>query len=179
MEDYSAKETDIVYKGRYPLHSNEVVLAGILADKLDKKVRDRVTIKVAAKQADYLITGLSQSSNMGGMNASIRRDGFLKLTPDLKQQSLQIYLNKNSKSDVDKTLELGMGTYVSIVLKLGIGMIVITLVVVILVLYFVINSSVLRRITLFGVALVIVSYLTSMLITYRIRKISAYALVSE
>lgn len=175
-------------------------------------------------------------------------------------------MNKNSKSDVfinklksdygdsisatvdmDKTLKQGMGTYLSIVSKLGIGMMVITLVVVILVLYFVINSSVIRKkrelgiqkaigfttfqlmnqlslgflppimigvllgsaagitltnpfmsvamsamgimkanfiimtswITLFGVALVIVSYLTSMLITYRIRKISAYALVSE
>lgn len=203
---------------------------------------------------------------MGGMNASIRRDAFLKLNPDFKQQSLQIYLNKNSKSDVfinklksdygdsisatvdmDKTLEQGMGTYLSIVSKLGIGMMVITLVVVILVLYFVINSSVIRKkrelgiqkaigfttfqlmnqlslgflspimigvllgsaagitltnpfmsvamsamgimkanfiimtswITLLGVALVIVSYFTSMLITYRIRKISAYALVSE
>ncbi|AIQ18452.1 hypothetical protein H70357_18425 [Paenibacillus sp. FSL H7-0357] len=266
MEDYSAKETDTVYKGRYPLHSNEVVLAGILADKLDKKVGDRVTINVGAKQAEYLITGLSQGANMGGMNASIRRDAFLKLNPDFKQQSLQIYLNKNSKSDVfinklksdygdsisatvdmDKTLEQGMGTYLSIVSKLGIGMMVITLVVVILVLYFVINSSVIRKkrelgiqkaigfttfqlmnqlslgflspimigvllgsaagitltnpfmsvamsamgimkanfiimtswITLLGVALVIVSYFTSMLITYRIRKISAYALVSE
>jgi len=34
-------------------------------------------------------------------------------------------------------------------------------------------------ITLFGVAIVIVSYFTSMLITYRIRKISAYTLVTE
>lgn len=34
-------------------------------------------------------------------------------------------------------------------------------------------------IALFGVAIVIVSYITSMLITYRIRKISAYALISE
>jgi putative ABC transport system permease protein len=34
-------------------------------------------------------------------------------------------------------------------------------------------------IALFGVAIVILSYLTSMLITYRIRKISAYQLVSE
>ena len=34
-------------------------------------------------------------------------------------------------------------------------------------------------ITLFGIAIIILSYAVSMLITYRIRKISAYALVSE
>jgi putative ABC transport system permease protein len=34
-------------------------------------------------------------------------------------------------------------------------------------------------IALFGVSIVIVSYITSMLLTYRIRKISAYELISE
>ncbi|OKP83499.1 hypothetical protein A3844_21930 [Paenibacillus helianthi] len=266
MEDFSTKETNTVFKGRYPLHSNEVVLAGILADKMDKKIGDRVMIKVGAKQAEYMITGLSQGANMGGMNASIRWDGILKVNPDFKQQSLQIYLNKNSKADefvnklesdygdsivtsvdMDKIMDDGMGMYISIVSKLGMGMMVITIVVVILVLYFVIISSVIRKkrelgiqkaigfttfqlmnqlslgflppiiigvlfgsavgitltnplmsvamramgimkaqfviatswISLFGVALVVVSYCTSMLITYRIRKISAYALVSE
>ncbi|WP_438447064.1 ABC transporter permease [Gorillibacterium sp. sgz5001074] len=266
MDDFSTKETDTVYRGRYPLHSNEIVLAGVLADKVDKTIGDRVTIRVGENQAEYRITGLSQGSNMGGMNASIRRDGMLQLNPAFKQQSLQIYLNSGSKADefvkmlerdygdslnsaidMDKTLEQGMGMYTSIVSKLGTTMMAITIVVVILVLYFVINSSVIRKkrelgiqkaigfttlqlmnqlslgllppiligvvigsavgitqtnaimsvaqramgimkaqyiittswISLFGVALVLVSYLTSMLITYRIRKISAYALVSE
>ena len=203
---------------------------------------------------------------MGGMNASIRYDGIIKLNPNFKQQSLQIYLNKGvnagefvkklenlygdsliSTLDMDKNMELGMGVYTSIVSKVGIAILVVTIAVVILVLYFVINSSVIRRkrelgiqkaigfttfqlmnqlslgflppiivgvcigcvvgitqtnaimsvaqramgimkanyiitpvwIALFGVAIVIVSYITSMLITYRIRKISAYALVSE
>lgn len=132
-------------------------------------------------------------------------------------------------------------------IKVGISILVVTVAVVILALYFVINSSVIRRkrepgiqkaigfttfqlmnqitlgffppvitgvfigsavvimqtneimsiaqrsmgimkanfiitpgwIALFGVAVVIVSYVTSMFITYRIRKISAYAPVSE
>ncbi len=266
MDDFSTKETNTVYKGRYPLHSNEVVLAGVLADQVDKTIGDRVTISLGGKQAEYRITGLSQGSNMGGMNVSIRRDGMLQINPTFKQQSLQIYLNSGSKADefvnklerdygdslisaidMDKTLEQGLGMYTSIVSKLGTAMMVITVVVVILVLYFVINSSVIRKkrelgiqkaigfttlqlmnqlsigflppiligvvigsavgitqtnaimsaaqrtmgimkanyvittswIALFGVALILVSYLTSMLITYRIRKISAYALVSE
>ncbi|MFD1174850.1 ABC transporter permease [Paenibacillus puldeungensis] len=267
MEDYSAKETNTVYKGRYPLHSNEVVLAGRVADMLDKKVGDRVAIKTGAGQPqEYMITGLSQGANMGGLNASIRLDGILKIAPDFKQQSLQIYLNKDRKADefvnklehdyghslittvdMDKFMKQGTDMYASIVSKLGTAMIVITVFVVILVLYFVINALIVRKkrelgiqkaigfttfqlmnqlslgflppimigvligsvigvtqtnaimsvaqramgimkanytimtswVALFGVALVIVSYLTSMLITYRIRKISAYGLVSE
>jgi putative ABC transport system permease protein len=196
----------------------------------------------------------------------MRLDGMMKLNPNFKQQSLQIYLNKNvntgafvknikniygesllSAIDMDKIMEEGTGVYISIVSKVGIAILVVTIVVVILVLYFVINSSVTRKkrelgiqkaigfttyqlmnqlslgflppimigvcigsvvgimqtnsimsvaqramgimkanyiitpvwIALFGVAIVTVSYVTSMLITYRIRKISAYALVSE
>jgi putative ABC transport system permease protein len=266
MDDYSKKETSTVYQGRYPLHSNEIVIAGHLANMINKTIGDSVSLKIGDTQVQYLITGLSQGSYMGGMSASIRSDGMIKLNPDFKQRSLQIYLNKNVNSgkvvenienlygdriisilDMDKQMEDGMGVYVSIVSKVGISILVVTIVVVILVLYFVINSSIVRRkrelgiqkaigfttfqlmnqlslgflppiivgvcigsvigimqtnsimslaqramgimkagfiitpvwIALFGVAIVIVSYVTSMLITYSIRKISAYSLVTE
>lgn len=266
MDDYSAKETNTVYEGRYPLHDNEIVIAGYLSEIIQKNIGESVTLKMGDKQADFIITGLSQGAHMGGMNASIRRDGFFKLNPNFKQQQLQIYLNKDVNADkfikelekayknsiiatidMDKSMELGLGMYTSIVSKVGITMIVVMSLVVILVLYFVINSSIIRRkrelgiqkalgfttlqlmnqlsigflppiivgvligsivgitqtnalmtvaqramgimkanyiitpvwIALFGVAIVIISYITSMLITYQIRKISAYALVSE
>ena len=203
---------------------------------------------------------------MNSMVASIRHDGILKIAPDFKQTSLQIYLEENTSTaeyikildarfgssidasvDIDKAFAEDMGSYARIVSKLGVGMIVVTVFVVILILYFVINSSIIRQkqklgiqkaigfttfqlmnqlsigflppiitgvfigsilgmletntmisivsksmgvmkanfiitpgwIALFGIAIVLVSYMTSMLITYKIRKISAYALVSE
>lgn len=266
MEDYSEKETITVYQGRYPLHSNEIVLAGHLATILGKTVGDSVILKIGEEQAQFLITGLSQGAYMGGINASIRLDGMKKLNPNFLQQSLQIYLNNDVKAedfvkkiqklygttllsviDMDKMMEQGTGVYTSIISKVGIAILIVTITVVLLVLYFVINSSVTRRkrelgiqkaigfttlqlmnqlsisflppilvgvsigsvmgimltnhimsvaqramgimkanyiitpvwIALFGVAIVIISYVTSMLLTYRIRKISAYALVSE
>jgi putative ABC transport system permease protein len=267
MDDYADKETNTVYEGRYPLHSNEIVLAGHLASMLEKKIGDSVAVKIGdMEEARFIITGLSQGAYMGGMNASMRLDSMMKLNPNFKQQSLQIYLNKDvntgefvkdikniygesllSAIDMDKIMGEGTGVYIAIVSKVGIAILVVTIVVVILVLYFVINSSVTRKkrelgiqkaigfttyqlmnqlslgflppiiigvsigsvvgiiqtnaimsvaqramgimkanyiitpvwIALFGVAIVIVSYVTSMLITYRIRKISAYALVSE
>lgn len=189
-----------------------------------------------------------------------------KLSPDYKHQQLEIYLNKGVKTDqfvedlkstyekttsyildIDKEFEQGMGIYTSIVSKVGVSTLVINIVVVLLVLYFVINSSIIRKkrelgiqkavgfttfqlmnqislsflppvtigvilgcilgitqtnnimtvaqhsmnimkasyvitpgwVALVGAAIIVVSYLTSLLITFKIRKISAYALVTE
>lgn len=266
MDDYSKKETDTVYKGRYPFHSNEIVLAGHLANMLEKTIGDNVTLKIGDTEAQFIITGLSQGTYMGGMNVSIRHDGIIKLNPNFKQQSLQIYLKKDvdagkflgnlenlygdlliTSLDMDKTLQQGMGAYTSIVSKVGIAILVVAIAVIIFVLYFVISSSVIRRkrelgiqkaigfttlqlmnqlslgflpsiiagvcigsvvgitqtntilsvamrsqgimkatyiiapawIASFGVAIIFISYFTAMLITYRIRKISAYEMVSE
>jgi putative ABC transport system permease protein len=266
MKDYATKETDTVYEGRYPIHNNEIVIAGYLADILDKKVGDSVTLSAGDKSTKLLITGLSNGAYMGGMNASIRFDSMEELDPGFRQINLQIYLKKGvnaeefiielkaqygtslaSTLNMDKEMEIGTSVYTSIISKVGIVMLTITIIVVILVLYFVINSSVTRRkrelgiqkaigfttlqlmnqlslsflppvivgvvigsiigatqgnaimsiaqrsmgimkanyivtpvwIALFGAAIVLVSYVTSMLITSRIRKISAYSLVSE
>lgn len=266
MEDYKEKETNTIYEGRYPLHRNEIVLAGRLSELLNKTIGDIVTVQVGNHQSEFLVTGLSQGAFMGGINASITLDGMKQLNPNFKPFDLQIYLKENENSgefmeklkaiygdrvalyvDMDKTMEQGAGAYSSIISKVGIAVLAITILVVILVLYFVINSSVTRRrrelgiqkavgfttfqlmnqlsisfllpiifgviigcilgirqmnpvlsvaqrgmsvmktnyvitpglVALFGIAIVIEAYITSMMITYRIRKISAYALVCE
>lgn len=266
MKDYSQKETNTVYEGRYPLHSNEIAISGYLADMLDKKVGDTVTLTIGNEKSKYMITGLSSGANFGGRLADITYEGLKKLNPQFKQQTLQIYLDTGTDSanyvkklkeqfkdsllavnDMDKLMKEGTSVYTSMVSKVGCVMLSVTILVVILVLYFVINSSVTRRrrelgiqkaigfttwqlmnqislafllpvilgviigtyfgttqlnnimsvamrsagvmkasyliqpvwAVLFGVAIILISYATSMLITYRIRKISAYSLVSE
>ncbi|MDI9509676.1 MAG: ABC transporter permease, partial [Bacillota bacterium] len=191
---------------------------------------------------------------------------FIKINPNYKEQSLQIYLDKDydagilSKkleglykeeklaiTDMDYEIGVGAGVYTDIVSKVGITILVVTIAVVILVLYFVINSSIIRRkrelgiqkaigyttyqlmnqismgllpstiigvvigclvsatksnaimslvqrgmgimkanyvvvplwIIEFAILLIVVSYITSILLTYRVRKISAYALITE
>lgn len=266
MEDYGAKETDTIYEGRYPKHANEIAIAGHLAKMLNKDIGDSISVEYSGVKEDYLITGFTQGTFMGGINASIRRDGFIKINPNYKEQSLQIYLDKDydagilSKkleglykeeklaiTDMDYEIGVGAGVYTDIVSKVGITILVVTIAVVILVLYFVINSSIIRRkrelgiqkaigyttyqlmnqismgllpstiigvvigclvsatksnaimslvqrgmgimkanyvvvplwIIEFAILLIVVSYITSILLTYRIRKISAYALITE
>ena len=267
MDKYDKKETKLVYEGRYPKDNNEITLAGILAGRLNKSIGDTVTVGFGENKEHFKVVGLSNGSQMGGLNISILAKDYKRLNYNFKHQSLYIYLekgtdaaqfvtdleNKFDKSmlltavNFDKGMEEGMASYQKIVAAMGLVMLVITLFVVTLVLYFVISSSVIRKkrelgiqkaigfttyqlmnqlsisftipitigavigtllgafytnpmmslsmksmgvmkagfivdpywIISFGVATIVFSYLLSMVITWRIRKISAYALVTE
>lgn len=165
MRDYGEKETRLVYEGRYPEKKNEIVLAGILSERLEKTVGDTVEAGFGDKTEIFTITGLTNGSSMGGTNTCILADDFKRLNPDFKPQSLYIYLNEGTEtaafiekledkfdketvlsfSDFDKLMAEGMSSYQSIVAAMGLAMLVITLMVVALVLYFMISSSVIRR----------------------------------
>lgn len=267
VDDYSLKKTVTVYDGRYPKNEKEIVLAGILSERLNKGIGDTVSVKFGEKQLTCVVTGLSQGAQMGGLNASVSYDSMIYLFPEFKPTNLYIYLSEDENSDefvkelekkyndkqasaiIDmvKEFEQGMGSYTSIVSIVGSSILVVTMFIVILILYFVINSSIIRRkrelgiqkaigfttfqlmaeITLgflpsvfigtcigcligafesnnimslamgamgimranfivnpmwvvcFGIFIVLLSFVTSMLITWRVRKISAYALVTE
>jgi putative ABC transport system permease protein len=267
MENYDKKETKLVYEGHYPENANEISLAGILAERLEKTIGDTVNVRFGDNEEQFKVVGLSNGSQMGGLNTSILAKDYVRLNPQFKHQSLYIYLDKGTNAEqfvsklenkidksillaavnFDKGMEEGMASYQKIVAAMGLAMLVITLLVVTLVLYFVISSSVIRKkrelgiqkaigfttyqlmnqlsisftipiiigvvigtllgafytnpmmsvsmkgvgvmragfivdplwVITFGAATIIFSYLLSMLITWRIRKISAYALVTE
>lgn len=267
MNDYAGKETRLVYEGRYPKNKNEITLAGILAERLGKTVGDTVSVQFDTYKEQFKVVGLSNGSEMGGLNTSILSSDFERLNPSFRHESLYIYLDKGTDAaaftktleekfnrsmllstvNFDKQMADGMASYQKIVAAMGLAMLVITLLVVTLVLYFVISSSVIRKkrelgiqkaigfttyqlmnqlsvsftipiligaaigtllgafytnpmmsismkgagvmkagfivdpywVLAFGAATVVFSYLLAMLITWRIRKISAYALVTE
>ena len=266
MDDYSQKETDTVYEGRYPLHNNEVAISGTLAPMYNKKIGDTITVSLGETESEFLITGFTQGAFMNGKTIFLRTDGILLLNPTFKQQDLQIYLTKGTSTEtfisqfeaqysnhvllvtnVDKDIATGAGTYVTIVEQVGVVMSITTILIVLLVLYFVINSQVIRQkrelgiqkavgfttkqlmnqlslsllfpiiigvgigsligiiatnplmsivqrgmgvmkasyiitplwIILFGLVIALISYLFSLLLTSRIRNISAYTLVVE
>ncbi|MFA6308469.1 MAG: FtsX-like permease family protein [Clostridia bacterium] len=267
MEDYSKKETRLVYEGWYPENNNEITLAGILAQRLGKTIGDSVTVGVGKHQEKFKVVGLSNGSQMGGLNTSLLASDYGRINPSFRHQTLNIYLDKGTDAEVfinkledkfdksmlltavnfDKGMAEGMASYQKIIAAMGLAMLIITLLVVTLVLYFLISSSLIRKkrelgiqkaigfttyqlmnqlsisftvpiiigaligtllgafytnslmsismksvgvmrsgfivnqywIIAFGIATIVFSYLLSMLITWRIRKISAYALVTE
>lgn len=267
MEDFSKKNSDFVYEGRYPNKPGEIVLAGILSERINKKIGDYVTVKAGDNESKLKVVGLSNGSSMGGINTSMQLSEYKKLNPDFKQQLLYVYLEKGTDAadfikkiestlnkeeyvditNFDKALAEGMLAYQVVVAAMGISFAVITLFVITLVLYFIISSSIVRRkkelgikkavgftthqlmnqvslsfvfpifigtivgsvlgafltnpmmslsmkgmgimktnfiinplwVVLFGVGVLVFSYLLALIITWRIRKISAYALVTE
>ncbi len=267
MDDYNHRESNLVYEGKYPDSKNEITLAGILAERLDKSIGDTVLVSFGENEEEFKVVGLSNGSQMGGLNTSILAQDFVRLNPNFKHQSLYIYLDKGTDAEkftkqlketfddsmllaamnFDKELEEGMASYQNIVAAVGLAILVVTLFVVALVLYFVISSSIIRKkrelgiqkaigyttyqlmnqisigftipivigvvigtllgafytnpmmslamkgvgvmkagfivdpywIVAFGVVTIVFSYVLSLLITWRIRKISAYALVTE
>ncbi len=267
MDKYDHKETKLAYEGRYPKNKNEISLAGILAERLEKTVGDTVTVRYGEKEEQFKVVGLTNGSQMGGLNTSILSKDYERLNSNFKHQSLYIYLDKGTDAakfivelenkfdqnmlltalNFDKLMADGMASYQNVVAAMGMAMLVITILVVTLVLYFVISSSVIRKkrelgiqkaigfttyqlmkqlsisftvpiiigvvigtllgafytnpmislsmksmgvmkagfivdlswVIAFGVSTIVFSYLLSLLITWRIRKISAYALVTE
>ena len=267
MADYEKKETKLVYEGRYPSEDNEIAVAGVLAERLEKKIGDTILVSHGSEENVFRITGLTNGAQMGGMNVSLRTQDYQRLWPEFTPQLLNIYLEKGTDAaafvehlentfskeillsaiDFDKGLEEGMASYQNIVAIMGVVMFVITILVVALVIYFVIGASIIQRkrelgilkaighttfqlmnqitagfsipIILGGVAgsllgafytntllsfgmkgmgimkvnfiveplwvmvfcaiTIVFSYVLSLLVTWRIRKISAYALVTE
>ena len=267
MDDYSQKESRLVYEGTYPEKSDEVTLAGLLSKRLGKAVGDVVTIKVGDQKSTFTIVGLANGSGMGGSGVSMLTEDYRRFNPDFKQQMLNIYLDESTDTasfvktvknefdtdeiievlDFDKALAEGMSSYQTIVAALGVGILVITISVIALALYFIISTSIVRQRRELGIykavgfstvllmnqisigfiipvalgaatgsvlgafctnplmslimsesgfmkadflippywvagfcgAIIIFSYVLTMTITWRIRKISAYALVTE
>ena len=164
MENYSSKESNTVYDGRYPVYDNEIVISGAFAKILNKGIGD--TVLVGPEEKPFLITGLTQGLGNSGstLKAHLTLSGIRKISPDFVQMQLYVYLTEGTDAakfvdtmkenygerlviaiDMEKTLEQGMASYTSIISTVGKVMIIVTCFVVILVLYFVIGSTVTRK----------------------------------
>ncbi|MCL1791540.1 MAG: FtsX-like permease family protein [Peptococcaceae bacterium] len=165
MEDYAKKESLQVYKGRYPKSGKEIVLAGILAEKLGKVIGDKVSVGYGQNKETFTVVGLSNGSAMGGENVSVLAQDYRQLNPHFRFQSLYVYLDKGTDAEevisdvkilLDKEMLLGvtnfdkeladnMASYQSVVAAMGIIMLATTAFVVWMVLYFIINASITRK----------------------------------
>ena len=98
--DYAALENPSLYVGRYPKHENEAVISANLAQLLEKEIGD--TIKVShifqedAKEADFLIVGLTQGTYTGGLDIYLTMDGLKQIDPMAEWQEIHVYLDENT-----------------------------------------------------------------------------------
>lgn len=168
-DDFGKMNINKVYKGRYPKHDNEIAVTGGLARQLGKSVGDMITVRLGQRELDYLITGFSQSLNMGNSGASLTLEGVHRLLPGHQGKSINVYLDGISSSDfmqvakdrlggriqtitdVHKSIEEGARVYVAAMQAVMVAILVITVLVVAFVQYLVIETSIVRRKKEFGI----------------------------
>ncbi|MDR3072748.1 MAG: FtsX-like permease family protein [Clostridiales Family XIII bacterium] len=265
-EDFSLFEGVLLYEGRYPKHDNEICLGGKLAERKNLDIGDSVKVSQGGKTAEYLIVGMIQTVNYGGMACAMTIDGVHRIQSDYRPREIYVYLEDNSKSaDFVKSIERSfeeelessinlkelmdaqLGMYGAIFRVLAAAIVAVTALVICMVLYLMLKTVILRRrrelgiqkalgfttlqlmnqfalyflpvitlgVAMGGIAgilgfnslfvaltrylgimtasmpapvgqtilmcglLVILAYAFSLLISWRIRKVSAYALVTE
>lgn len=76
---YKNPEVMVMAEGRYPQYDNEIVVTDILAEELDLKVGDKVTVANKSFESEYIITGINVYANDLGLNFSMPLEGAKKL----------------------------------------------------------------------------------------------------
>ena len=91
--DFSKMETMSAFAGRFPLWENEVAMPQVLAELIGKEMGDTVSIKSSGVTQDYLICGFYSTTNQGGNVCAMTLEGVRRLTPNRKQDSINVYLD--------------------------------------------------------------------------------------
>jgi len=94
-DDYEKIEKVGLYKGRYPIHENEVAISAALSDMLKKSEGDFITIKNELQEncniGEYIITGITQGSYTGGIDIALTFDGIRQIDKNAGWQTVYIY----------------------------------------------------------------------------------------
>ena len=266
VEDFDTALQTTLTEGRLPQHDNEIVLADPALRVMDRSIGDWVTIRMGEIELEFLVVGMIQNMNHGGLAGMINFEAAVELQPDFAFSQFEIILNDgadvhefieeiraNESEYLTNIIAMMEQLYVSMesmggVFALIAGIVLsVSTAVIVLVLYLIIKSIIRRRqrelgiqkalgfttvqlmnqiamslmptitisavigvvvgsmsfnslfllsmsgqglvesnmliptlwVVIAGIATVLLAYLVSMLVAWRIRKISAYALVTE
>lgn len=99
-----------VLKGRLPKYDNEILVTPILADEMNLKVGDTVSLTYKEKSADYVISGFYQETSDLGRCFSFSVDAMRRIVEDKKVKWTEYVLKEKAKSkEVTKMLQSEYG----------------------------------------------------------------------
>ena len=93
-DDFSKMETLNVYEGRFPEYENEIVITGVLAEKLNKKIGDTVKVRNGGYSSKYIISGFTQTTSSFGKMSLINTEGIKLIMPGYSKRTINVYLNE-------------------------------------------------------------------------------------
>ena len=157
--NFSKLDSDMCYKGKSPVSSNEIAISCLAADTLNKKIGDKITVSYGKEEYTYKITGLTQSAYSDGYEFQLTIDGYRQLQKDYKGYQLVVYLNKGTKvkdymddvkdkyednigscTDYMKNINSIVGTYVNILRTVIIAVFVVSMFIILLIMFLVVTS---------------------------------------
>lgn len=169
-DDFSKLDNDMAYEGRDPIYDNEISVSGFVAEKFNKTIGDTMTLEMNGKSAQYLVSGLIQTSNNMGMGINITAEGVRRMHPEYKYDTINVYLEEDVDTaafekelfkqfegrialttNMDNLKSSQTDVYKSIVTIFNSIILVITLLLVILILYLIISAMIIRRRKDFGI----------------------------
>lgn len=95
-DSFEDVDTPMCFKGRSPLHKNEIAIGYVLANKIDASIGDEIRVVINEKSCNYLVTGLLQSADMG-LDCELTTQGFMEIYPAFDFASTSIYIGGNNK----------------------------------------------------------------------------------
>ncbi|BCZ47709.1 hypothetical protein psyc5s11_37760 [Clostridium gelidum] len=93
-DDFSKMEYINVYEGKFPEYENEIVITGLLAENLNKKIGDTVTVRSGGYGGKYIITGFMQTTSGFGKISLINNEGIKRIMPGYSKRTINVYLNE-------------------------------------------------------------------------------------
>lgn len=94
------EEIEGILKGRAPIYDNEILITEMVADSLDIKMGDEVTVTSSVNEERYIISGIFQSTMDAGMVFAMSYAAAEKLGIDTKTNYRYYIIKDNSKVNV-------------------------------------------------------------------------------
>lgn len=170
VEDFGLLEGNMLAAGRYPAHDNEVALGNNTARSINKDIGDTIVVTQGGKTKEYLVTGMIQLMNSGGVTMAMTYDALLHVQPDYKFDQIYLYLHddvnvkdyltelESKEADIFSSLvnmqemtEAQFSTYGSLFGILTAVILLVTALVICVVLYMVMKTAILQHRRTFGI----------------------------
>jgi len=109
-DDFERLDCLSAHDGRFPKYDNEVAVPKVFADRLGKKIGGSVVVQAGGISAEFIITGYYSAANNGGYVNAITLEGYQRLYPNYRRNSINVYLNKGvTFADFSDTLKENFG----------------------------------------------------------------------
>ena len=95
FEDFNDSENIFTTEGRYPEHDNEIMISLKRAKLEGYRLGDSITVYNDSIEKTYVICGIVNSMMNSGYNLYLTKEGYLRLNPNARPGSVEVYLDKD------------------------------------------------------------------------------------